>query len=101
MNLFVGTLGTVLKVPFPTYCHKCTLGLPNMCTCTFRTVPKVPQVRSVPWQLHREKKVRAIKVRSSPRLISTGQLNALLRLHTRPIDLMVYQESYLVTQWEI
>ena len=49
----------------------------------------------------REKKGRAIKVRSSPRLISTGQLNALLRLHTRPINLMVYQESYLAIQWEI
>ena len=31
---------------------------------------------------------------SSPRRISTGRLNALLRLHRRPIDLVVYQASY-------
>jgi len=32
--------------------------------------------------------------RSSPRPISTGLLNALLRVHIRPIDLVVYQGSY-------
>jgi hypothetical protein len=31
---------------------------------------------------------------SSPRPISTGLLIALLRLHSRPIDLVVYQGSY-------
>ena len=31
---------------------------------------------------------------SSPRRISTGLLIALLRLHSRPIDLVVYQASY-------
>ena len=31
---------------------------------------------------------------SSPRPISTGLLTALLRLHSRPIDLVVYQASY-------
>ena len=31
---------------------------------------------------------------SSPRPISTGLLIALLRLHSRPIDLVVYQASY-------
>jgi hypothetical protein len=31
---------------------------------------------------------------SSPRPISTGLLTALLRLHIRPIDLVVYQGSY-------
>jgi hypothetical protein len=34
--------------------------------------------------------------RSSPRPISTGQLNSLLSLHIRPIYLVVYQGSYLV-----
>ena len=28
------------------------------------------------------------------RLISTGQLNALLRLHTQPINLVIFKESY-------
>src|SRR5262245_30479026 len=31
---------------------------------------------------------------SSPRRISTGLLSALLRLHSRPINLVVYQASY-------
>ena len=31
---------------------------------------------------------------SSPRRISTGRLNALLRVHRRPINLVVYQGSY-------
>ena len=31
---------------------------------------------------------------SSPRPISTGLLIALLRLHSRPINLVVYQASY-------
>ena len=31
---------------------------------------------------------------SSPRTISTGPLNALLRLHGRPINLVVYQGPY-------
>jgi hypothetical protein len=31
---------------------------------------------------------------SSPRRISTGLLSALPRLHSRPIDLVVYQASY-------
>jgi hypothetical protein len=31
---------------------------------------------------------------SSPRPISTGLLSALLRLYSRPIDLVVYQGSY-------
>jgi len=30
----------------------------------------------------------------SPRPISTGQLNALLRLHIRPINLVIYQGPY-------
>ena len=31
---------------------------------------------------------------SSPRTISTAQLSALLRVHRRPINLVVYQGSY-------
>ena len=34
------------------------------------------------------------KYPSSPRPISTGLLIALLRLHSRPINLVVYQGSY-------
>ena len=34
--------------------------------------------------------------RSSPRLISTGRLNALPHLHPRPINLVIYKESYQV-----
>ena len=34
------------------------------------------------------------KYPSSPRSISTGSLNALLRLHDRPIKLVVFQRSY-------
>ena len=35
-----------------------------------------------------------ILLRSSPRPISIGQLNTLLHLHTRPINLVVFQGSY-------
>jgi hypothetical protein len=35
-------------------------------------------------------------VRLSPRPISTGQLSTLLRLHTRPINLVFYKGSYQV-----
>src|SRR6056297_2617425 len=38
-----------------------------------------------------------INGKSSPRLISTGQLNMLPHLHLRPIYLIIYHESYLVT----
>ena len=37
---------------------------------------------------------------SSPRAISTGQLHALPRFHFPPINLVVFQGPYLVTQWE-
>src|SRR4249919_2284913 len=37
---------------------------------------------------------------SSPRAISTGQLHALPRFHFPPIDLVVFQGPYLVSQWE-
>jgi len=39
-----------------------------------------------------------IQVRPSPRLISTGRLNVLPRLHLRPIHLVVFKESYSVNQ---
>ena len=38
---------------------------------------------------------------SSPRPISTGQLHTLLCFHFRPINLVVYQGPYLISQWEI
>ena len=44
--------------------------------------------------------------KSSPRMISTGLLNALLRLHIPPINLVVYQDPYslkgmgeLISRW--
>ena len=37
-----------------------------------------------------------LDVRSSPRLISTGRLNALPRLHPRPINLVICKVSYQV-----
>ena len=41
------------------------------------------------------------RVRSSPRPISTGPLSALPRLHSRPINLVFFKESYQVALWEI
>ena len=38
---------------------------------------------------------------SSPRSISIGQLNALLRLHIRPINLIVYERPYQLMLWDI
>ena len=43
---------------------------------------------------NRTRPARSKKNPSSPRPISTGLLIALLRLHSRPIDLVVYQGSY-------
>ena len=40
--------------------------------------------------------VSEVKIEPSPRPISTGRLNALPRLHLRPIDLVVYEGSYPV-----
>ena len=40
------------------------------------------------------------QIESSPRAISTGQLHALPRFHVPPIDLVVFQGPYLVSQWE-
>ena len=44
--------------------------------------------------------------KSRPRIISTGLLNALLRLHIPPINLVVYQDPYslkgmgeLISRW--
>ena len=38
---------------------------------------------------------------SSPRPISIGKLNALLHLHIRPINLVVFKGSYYLTIWDI
>jgi len=40
-------------------------------------------------------------LRSSPRPISIGQLHALLHLHLRPINLVVFKGSYYLTIWDI
>ena len=38
---------------------------------------------------------------SSPRSISTGQLNTLLHLHLRPINHVVFMGPYYLVVWEI
>ena len=38
--------------------------------------------------------------KSSPRPISTGRLNTLPCVHLRPINLVVCEGPYLVSQWE-
>ena len=38
----------------------------------------------------------SVSFKSSPRHISTGQLNALLQLHTRPINLIFFKVSYQI-----
>jgi hypothetical protein len=43
----------------------------------------------------------SIFLRSSPRPISTGQLQALLPFHTRPINQIFSLESYQLLLWEI
>ena len=43
----------------------------------------------------------SVSFKSSPRHISTGQLNALLQLHTRPINLIFFKVSYQIALWEI
>ena len=49
-------------------------------------------VRDVPSRLHSG--VGVLLCWSSPRRISTGLLNALLRLHIQPINQVVYLEPY-------
>ena len=39
--------------------------------------------------------------KSSPRRISTGPLNTLLHLHSRPINLVFSKASYWLVSWEI
>ena len=56
---------------------------PEFCETTPRWSLKTAQGRKV-----------SNKYPSSPRPISTGRLSALLRLHRRPINLVVYQGSY-------
>ena len=47
-----------------------------------------------PVELENRTRLQGNKYPSSPRPISTGLLSALLHLHIRPIDLVVYQGSY-------
>src|SRR5699024_5193456 len=42
------------------------------------------------------KRLHCFLLRSSPRLISTGQLHTLLHFHLRPINDVVYIEPYLI-----
>ncbi len=41
-----------------------------------------------------------LKLRSSPRPISIGQLHALPHFHPRPINLIVFKGSYYLTIWD-
>ena len=54
-------------------------------------LPPGPENCTVDFQL---RSIERKKYPSSPRTISTGPLSALLRLHGRPINLVVYQGSY-------
>ena len=47
-----------------------------------------------PVELENRTRPQGKKYPSSPRVISTGRLSTLLRLHRRPINLVVYQDSY-------
>ena len=51
-------------------------------------------------ELHSEHE-RNVLQDPSPRPISTGQLNTLLCLHFRPINVVVFHGPYLVNPWEI
>src|SRR5436309_8152771 len=57
---------------------------------------RVREPRGHPDELDSERE----RSKSSPRPISTGRLNTLPCLHLRPIDLVVCEGPYLVSQWE-
>ena len=60
-----------------------------------KTIPK-PK-RSHPQnqrQARKQKNKREKRKRTSPRPISTGQLNVLPHVHLQPINLVVYKEPY-------
>ncbi len=56
-----------------------------------RKLVRVERGLARPSKLHRRFVVFS---KSSPRMISTGLLNALLRLHIPPINLVVFQDPY-------
>ena len=60
----------------------------------FAATPLVLLLRSKPWA----STMRAIKF---DRVISTGKLHALLRFHTRPIDVVVFHDSRGSTRFEV
>ena len=68
-----------------------------------RKLVRVSRGLARPSKLHRRFVVFS---KSSPRMISTGLLNALLRLHIPPINLVVFQDPYslegmgeLISRW--
>ncbi len=71
--------------------------------CYHRKLGKLRRRRAyAPSKLHSGSQV----LKSSPRMISTGLLNALLRLHIPPINLVVFQDPYslkgmgeLISRW--
>ena len=63
-------------------------------SCARKTVVFVSKDSRIPKYLF------LIVLRSSPRPISIGQLNTLLHLHFRPINLVVCKGSYYLTIWE-
>ena len=70
--------------------------LHNTCGLTVRLSPLTTLVVTIV-----SIQITSKKFRSSPRPISIGQLNTLLRLHFRPINHVVYMGSYQPTLWEI
>ena len=56
--------------------------------------PEILRDRPAELENRDKAKERVRKKPSSPRPISTGRLSTLLRLHRRPINLVVYQGSY-------
>ena len=54
----------------------------------------VVSARAGGWTLNNESN-------QADRVISTGKLNALLRLHTRPIDVVVYHDSHARSCFEV
>jgi hypothetical protein len=56
--------------------------------------PSSPDSEGLDLQNKTEETTLTSLVKSSPRLISTGPLNASLHLHSRPINLVFFKESY-------
>ena len=74
----------------PKYHRRCQVSLP--CSEWERVVPQRYRHRTTKLTTNKSSGILC----PSPRPISTGQLNTLLRLHLRPINLVFYQGPYRV-----